>query len=797
MRACLTSVLVSLTLLAGSAQADAHVQSVGTFGGFIRAGVADVPQSNGFLTFSADSNVSAHRLRWQNLMPGGKDFVLGEMRFPGNRETSQLKFIDWSTLAPTATLSGARVTAYLSRTFPAVHYESTTTEFTFATAIDGRAPMSRMTSVVNGKIRTLELDSTAAINMDAMSEPWILLWSGGAAGWPFEVPILLTFEKHPARAMSGSNGVSFSFSGPMGSVNVMPLKGLRRFTAAQAQLWNKEIPADLIIESRAWVSILAAFPVGLTETFTIDEHSGSVAIQDSYRYHSATDAWGTVPTPIAPFPPTVVRAAHKGYPVQYPAAQPVESAISTFYGPFAYAPGQVANYTLPLPHALTRLPIPLRVLNSPATAPIRAELERLLTEDLPRDPATFFIPNDDRAATLMCDAFATLKPDSPLRNRFQALVPRLLANSFSDTSLLASTEPVTRQSYLSPVQHSFGQESFDREWYIGRQLTTIARCAEALDLKIAREVWPKILGLYQYDRIFYDWATGSVLSSVYGINQLADGIHFAWEGMLGVARLARLVGDTATFEDAAYRSARQQLALFATWQQAEWSREIDYGIAHFSAQKIDAQEVETRGAIDAWTEEFGSATLEFRSLWQTTNFIYFDNSAQYSFYRDYGLAKQLKTLEYDIMPRLHPGWTDGNVFEPVDGRFYGSDHTAAHLLARAVLFHDDSATLYALFQSARGTKAEKQWYSMYFYGSAGPLLLGIERAQAPVVELPVALAQLVESTFDAKTARVTLKLLGRCDAKGVVRMRMPNGEWKNYPVVLVRDEKTTFSARVR
>ncbi|MGC4120877.1 MAG: hypothetical protein QM765_41135 [Myxococcales bacterium] len=290
-----------------------------------------------------------------------------------------------------------------------------------------------------------------------------------------------------------------------------------------------------------------------------------------------------------------------------------------------------------------------------------------------------------------------------------------------------------------------------------------------------------------------DWATGSVLSSVFGYTQLADGMHFAWDGMLGVARLARKLGDEETFRDAAYRSARQQLALFDAWQHAQWIRGIDYGVGHISDAKMPASEVETRGAIDGWVEDFGAATLEFRSFWQTANFLYFDLPAQLTLYRHHGLEPRVRTLEYDIMPALHPSWADGNVLDPVDGRYYGSNNTAAHLVARALLFHDDPAALFGLYQATQGTKAAAEWYSMRWHGIAGPTLLAVERGHAPLVEAPVGMVRVAWAQWDASAQTVTVDFQALQDGVALFRTRKPGGDFQDHPVPVRSGERHRVS----
>jgi hypothetical protein len=257
-----------------------------------------------------------------------------------------------------------------------------------------------------------------------------------------------------------------------------------------------------------------------------------------------------------------------------------------------------------------------------------------------------------------------------------------------------------------------------------------------------------------------------VESSTYGWTELSDGIHFAWEGMLGLARLARLLGDDATFRDAAYRAARQQTALYAAWFHAAWVQDIDYAIGHISDAKLAPGDVETRLAVDGFVEDFGAATLEPRSFWQTTNYLFFDNVPQLAFYRDLGLDGRVRALEYDIMPALHPSWADGNAMDPVDNRYYGTEYTAAHLMARALLFHDPG--LLSIYDAAAGTQGSAQWYSMRRFGIGGPTLLAIERAAAPTVEAPVGLVAVEAASWDGRA--VALRLRGRTGGAGVVRI---------------------------
>ena len=136
------------------------------------------------------------------------------------------------------------------------------------------------------------------------------------------------------------------------------------------------------------------------------------------------------------------------------------------------------------------------------------------------------------------------------------------------------------------------------------------------------------------------------------------------------------------------------------------------------------------------------------------------------------------------MPALHPSWADGNVMDAVDNRYYGSNYTAAHLAARALLFHDDPAKLFALYSRAQGSQASTQWYSMFFHGLAGPTLLSIERAAAPVVEVPVGAVRLAAASFDASSGKVALDFQALRTGPFSIRTRRPGAAWRNHAVSL-------------
>jgi hypothetical protein len=396
----------------GPTAEDTGALPVGTFGGFqgTHGENRELPTRNGFLTFTADATVQGHALVWPRLGANGGDFTVGQAWFDGalpSPSQATLGFRDWVTLEAQQPLTGGGTArALLSRAFPAVRYTSDAGSFTWSTSAQ------ELTLVENGQITTHDL--AGFIDLSAMSEPWAVLWTTNDP-----VPVLITFQHRPDSAQGGS-GATFNFSGAMDSAQVMPLYGLSRAG------WHLD---DAIVQARALVPVLAAFPVGLRESFSIDEASQKVSITDSFVYETIADDWGTQATPVAAVPPAVYWAGKNGFPVTW-AAAPVETTTATFYGPFAYQAGATASFTLPLPAAISREPVSLRVNNSAATAPIRAEMERMLSSDVPSVPSSAWLGNDLSDAQFLCDAWRTLAPGSAARAKAQTSGPELAESPF-------------------------------------------------------------------------------------------------------------------------------------------------------------------------------------------------------------------------------------------------------------------------------------------------------------------------------------------------------------------------------
>jgi hypothetical protein len=72
---------------------------------------------------------------------------------------------------------------------------------------------------------------------------------------------------------------------------------------------------------------------------------------------------------------------------------------------------------------------------------------------------------------------------------------------------------------------------------------------------------------------------------------------------------------------------------------------------------------------------------------------------------------------------------------------------------------------------------------------AGPTLLSIERARAPVAEAPIGAIRLAWSAFDPATGTVSLDFEALRDGPAIFRTRAPGGQWKEHPVALAAGQR--------
>lgn len=791
---------------------DAPARSVGVFGGYLarngRSYRLSEPLSNGGCVFALDATGLAKEpigsaIFWEHFNPDGSPYRLGTMRAPGVASgLVRSELLGWTCIRYTRDIERNNgivpFHVYLSRAFPAALYQTDLADLSWE---DPTENGPGMVSFVSGSTcATQPLDPGRTL--PALDAPWILLWHAGGGSREFDIPLLIVLERRPAaitigRSLLGSIEIRLNHPDGAGCVAVMPLFGIRQVPYAETKAWaEKGLPEDVVERCRRWTARIGAFPLGIDEAGSVDEAAGTVTIRNEAKCHEMKSEWGIAPEHVILLPPVLALARSNGYAVST-VPELLDAKCDTFYGPMLLAPDRSLSYTIPLPHGVTHMLAPANVKNSETAATILQELASLISEELPKDPSK--PPTSDVCGGLsIVRAFAPVHLQigaDPRRDAYCATVAR---SALLDQNLKVEKEPLSGQFYLMDDTFWAKDAAYDKEWAIGYILQGFWNYAHYDDdSAFLRDNWDRIRGLYRYYQIIFDWATCSTFTMVEGFGANSDGSRIAAEGILAMARMARMTGDETIWTDACLRSAKQMLSLYATWFAPQWAADHNYVTAR--NRRVPPENAELRFAPDAsWWETHTcnvSIPIEF---FQATHALYLYNLSNLLFLHDTGLDEsRLRSWLCETMPALHPAWFDGNEKCAAEGgRYYGSEYTMAHLVSRALLFHEDMKTLYDYYlRSSRNTRVTKEWYSPR--GTAPFALSAMVTGAAPLVIAPVNTYRVVENVYDAAalTTLVTLQPLGaqadtlwiRCWKQPVLSVQVGGA-----PVGISYDAKTDF-----
>jgi hypothetical protein len=774
---------------------DKPARSVGVFGGYLQRQVHSYrlsdPVVNGGCTFATDAGklsepLPKHVLFWDCFGPDGGGHNLGAMR-PAGEATGLLRtdLLDWSCIRYTRDFRQHGDTipfeVYLSRACPGVLYRTELCELSWEDpkengvgwlSFESDGGCSSGAIVHRPCTRQLEANSS----LSAPDAPWLLLWHTGGGARAFDVPILIVLERKPSairitRAAGAGLDLSSEFPQGAGAVAVMPLFGIRQVPYAETGEWaEKGLPDAVVEQCRLWSARLEAFPVGVEETGEVDEAAGTVTIRNRVRYLELRSEWNTRPEPFMMLPPAAALARKNGYTVSVK-EELLDGQCNTFYGPAFIARGDSIEYTLPLPRGVTHVLLPSRIMNEAAADSVLKELAAQIREEIPEDAAkarlTGNVSGNLIKVRYFAPAYLQIDPD-PRRTEYCREVAE---SALEDRSLKVEKEPLTGQYYLMDDGFWAKDDSFDKEWEIGYMLQGFWNYAYYCnDAEFLRAHWDRIRGLYRYYGIVFDWATGSTFTMAEGGGANSDGSRIAGEGMLAMARMARMAGDETTWNDACLRSSKQMMSLYATWFAPQWAAGHDY--VTVQSRRIRPDKAELRFAPDiSWCETHTCNVSHPEEFFQTTHAFYLYNLSNLMFLHDTGLDElRMRSWIYEVVPALHPAWFDGNVMCVADKWYYGSDYAMAHLVVRALLFHEDIRTLYDYYvRCTKDTRVTSEWYRP---GTSAPAALSaMVTGTAPLVLAPVAVFRVAANTYDAASLTQHIRLVREKPGQGTLFIR--------------------------
>lgn len=181
-----------------------------------------------------------------------------------------------------------------------------------------------------------DLDSAGNLNM---TENFLLFF--GATEYP-DVPIMVSFD----RPVSRFTVVRDAKTSRLSEIHFPGVSRITTATPFGCELLDpmgsdSDRLGEALSRCRFWSRVMLALPTGVKEYYRLDEAAQKVEIVNEFEYTYFTDAWGTKPLEIAPFPPVL---SHCGV-AEFTGG---DCRFTTKYGKFFAAAGKVARYTIPM-----------------------------------------------------------------------------------------------------------------------------------------------------------------------------------------------------------------------------------------------------------------------------------------------------------------------------------------------------------------------------------------------------------------------------------------------------------------
>jgi len=726
-------------------------RSVGVFGSFGKGTELQERDHVGLSAFTLRKDAPENTMVWANFVDG-KDLVLGRAQFPGTLAKKQFEFLDWTTgrLNFTTIVGEKNVPseAYFSRSFPGTLYVTDAEQWSWKAAdihFDRAAYRNASGQVVVCK---------PGATFGRLGAPWVVVWAHPVKGSDV-IPVLVRFEKQPKLLSLGKN-LNAEFNGAANSIVVMPLYGIHRFKPEGGSEWNDSIPQGAIAQAEFWSRASAAYPTGIREHYAVSESRQIVNITDEVDSRWMADDWKTTPLILTPVSPVTAIAEANGYPVKW-LSKVSRSPLATLLGPFAYTEGSEVSYEIPLATAGETMLAPIQIVGDSKAKKYRDRLNQLAADYKIKPDDT-----SDGGLNLQLKEFSQAFPlfDRSTKDKLAPQMESAFDAAYDAKNLQTVTDPVTGQRYVMCNKIWCVGEPYDREWYTGRQLDFTSEYGAWVDPMAIKPHWKAIQGLYAYYQIYNDWAWSGTLSSVFAYALCADGMNFAMEGMLGVARMARQTGDQNLYFDASYRAAKEALCTYGSWFMTDFVKQQDYVTwtdtsydhankkGRYEIHRMAPKDAQTGFGLDIFSDTTGVKIFRNGSFWHATAAVYWNNPSLLRLY-DETLYPKVFKWEYETLATLHPNWLDGKAIEYFSNQPYGNNFVIDHLDARAVLFGDSAEKLEPLMNKLLPDIA-----FLYKLRAATDLA----EAGAPQVWAPTGQAIVDSVEWDAAKKLLTVKL---------------------------------------
>ena len=426
------------------------------------------------------------------------------------------------------------------------------------------------------------------------SENWLLAWKDGAS-----VPLLLVLRKLPVWVRLTNGRLDVSFDGPLGFAVTGNIYGIDHSSRTLAV--NRSLAPEALEKCRFWSRSFISYPRACKEYFSIDEDEGRVLINDVYDYIMLPDEWGTQPYRIAPVPPLVSFAKDMGHPVEILTPSLIDYQYPTWYGPFRGADdANEVEYSLPIPPVQHRALIGqtfgdkaskmLQQINSLVANGLQFYAGGHRWADVPK-PIWEHPPTGKHNIDLytwmgaLASAMSSIQfLDEPVRQGLlSAMKDRVVIplTRYADRVPAATrVEPYTGTRYIVFFwnENGFPPNSYwDADEAAGCTLQALYYYAlYSGDWDTIRTGWPLIQQIARYPEVTNDWAYLSSGCREYGMLAGYDMLSATYPGLLAFAKMARVVGDLATYQRALYLAVRATIPTIVRLKFADYAR--GYGL---------------------------------------------------------------------------------------------------------------------------------------------------------------------------------------------------------------------------
>jgi hypothetical protein len=401
-----------------------------------------------------------------------------------------------------------------------------------------------------------------------MKEPWILatVRTGG-----YRFPMVILFHQNPVTiGRRPGGGIEIAFQkGTNAQVGLLPLWGCRPATDKLTAGWSKGAQSSAIAAARDAVHSFLAIPTHVQESYAIRD--GKLAVTNQVTFEPARDDWGWS-RPFAIVPPAVAGAWKQGLPMTLPASVRT-LAMPGFTGPTAFVPGRASfTYTVAIPDVWSTIFSP--VYNSQVAKLLSPSVNHALTEYSKSVETLFSKPYASVFGTSAIGEGRVLTAEymnyrmmsDAARAKFDRYADQAAADTiFNRAKCYAYGREVGNgRQFLIDNYRISGHDYIDAGWF-GYNITAMwARAHYAGHWADVRKNWSWIRELfYGWNWSFSDWAvmyaplyvdaTNGGNPKGYTDNMAMLPALYAW------ARMAKKMGDDATYRDALYMIVRDRI----------------------------------------------------------------------------------------------------------------------------------------------------------------------------------------------------------------------------------------------